>query len=209
MQTSLLSLVALPLGLALIMLGLGLSLTVADFRRAATARKAVLVALTCQMLVMPGLCVLLVETVDAAPTVAVGMLVLAASPGGTLAVWSAGAALAFGIFALLAAVTPTLALEVPVMALLGASAVTFAATINSLIQLRVEPAMRGRVMALYTVVVLGSNPIGAPLMGWLSEAYEPRVALAVMAVAGLAVAALARIGFARIAEEDPKAVPAT
>ena len=45
------------------------------------------------------------------------------------------------------------------------------------LQLAVEPEMRGRVMALYSVVFLGSTPIGGPLAGWLSEAYDPRVAL--------------------------------
>ena len=72
---------------------------------------------------------------------------------------------------------PTLALEIPMLALLGAAAVTFAATINSTLQLAVEPEMRGRVMALYSVVFLGSTPIGGPLAGWLSQAYDPRVAL--------------------------------
>ncbi len=97
----------------------------------------------------------------------------------------AGAALAFGGLALLAALMPSLALEIPVLALLGASAVTFAATINSSLQLAVEPEMRGRVMALYSVVFLGSTPIGAPLVGWLSEAYDPRAALLLAASAGL------------------------
>jgi MFS family permease len=100
----------------------------------------------------------------------------------------AGAALAFGALALLAALMPSLALEVPVLALLGASAVTFAAAINSSLQLAVEPEMRGRVMALYTVVFLGSTPIGGPLVGWLSEAYSPRIALLLAASAGIAAA---------------------
>jgi MFS family permease len=100
----------------------------------------------------------------------------------------AGAALAFGATALLAAAMPSLALEVPVLALLGAAAVTFAAAVNSSLQLAVEPAMRGRVMALYSVVFLGSTPIGGPLSGWLSEAYDPRVALLLAASAGLSAA---------------------
>ncbi len=95
---------------------------------------------------------------------------------------------AFGVLCLLAAVAPTIALEIPVLALLGASAVTFAATINSSLQLAVDPQMRGRVMALYSVVFLGSTPVGGPLSGWLSEAYSPRVALLLAAVAGLAAA---------------------
>jgi MFS family permease len=97
-----------------------------------------------------------------------------------------GAALAFGLLALLAAAMPSLALEIPVLALLGGSAVTFAAAINSSLQLAVEPQMRGRVMALYSVVFLGSTPIGGPLAGWLSEAFDPRVALLLAASGGLA-----------------------
>jgi MFS family permease len=100
----------------------------------------------------------------------------------------AGAALVFGLVAALAALMPSLALEIPVLALLGASAVTFAAAINSSLQLSVEPQMRGRVMALYSVVFLGSTPIGGPLAGWLSEAYDPRAALLLAASAGLAAA---------------------
>ncbi len=111
----------------------------------------------------------------------------------------AAGALVFGISALLSALMPTLALEVPFLALLGAAAVTFAATINSTLQLAVSPEMRGRVMALYSVVFLGSTPIGAPLVGWLSQAYDPRVALLLAGISGLAAAWAARISFNRIA----------
>jgi MFS family permease len=111
----------------------------------------------------------------------------------------AGAALVFGATALLAAAMPSLALELPLLALLGAAAVTFAATINSTLQLAVEPAMRGRVMALYSVVFLGSTPIGGPLTGWLSEAYDPRFALLLAATAGISAAWAARVCFRRMA----------
>jgi MFS family permease len=110
----------------------------------------------------------------------------------------AAGALAFGVSALLSALMPTLALEVPFLALLGGAAVTFAATINSTLQLAVSPEMRGRVMALYSVVFLGSTPIGAPLVGWLSEAYDPRVALLLAGISGLSAAWAARVCFTRI-----------
>jgi MFS family permease len=109
----------------------------------------------------------------------------------------AGSALAFGLLALLAALMPSIALELPVLALLGAAAVTFAAAVNSSLQLAVEPQMRGRVMALYSIVFLGSTPIGGPLAGWLSEAYDPRVALLLAAVAGLSAASAARVTLGR------------
>lgn len=110
----------------------------------------------------------------------------------------AGGALAFGLSALLAAAMPSLALEIVMLALLGAAAVTFAATINSTLQLAVTPEMRGRVMALYSVVFLGSTPIGAPLTGWLAESYDPRVTLVLAGVSGLAAAWAAHICFAKI-----------
>jgi MFS family permease len=110
----------------------------------------------------------------------------------------AGGALAFGLSALLSAAVPTLAFEVLALALLGAAAVTFAATINSTLQLAVSPEMRGRVMALYSVVFLGSTPIGAPLTGWLAQAYDPRVALLLAGISGLSAAWAAHVCFARI-----------
>jgi MFS family permease len=121
----------------------------------------------------------------------------------------AGSALAFGLLALLAALMPSIALEVPVLALLGGAAVTFAAAINSSLQLAVEPQMRGRVMALYSVVFLGSTPIGGPLAGWLAETYDPRAALLLAAIAGLSAAWAARVTLGRAlpqAAEQPVAV---
>ncbi len=110
----------------------------------------------------------------------------------------AGGALAFGLLGLLSASMPTLALELPMLALLGAAAVTFAATINSTLQLAVSPEMRGRVMALYSVVFLGSTPIGGPLTGWLAETYDPRVALLLAGVTGLSAAWAAHVSFSRL-----------
>ena len=110
----------------------------------------------------------------------------------------AGAALAFGGAALLAAAAPGMAVEIAALVLLGAASVTFAATINSSLQLAVTPHMRGRVMSLYSVVFLGSTPIGGPLAGWLSQAYDPRWALVLAAISGLSAAWAARICFARL-----------
>jgi hypothetical protein len=92
------------------------------------------------------------------------------------------------------------------LALLGGAAVTFAATINSTLQLAVSPEMRGRVMALYSVVFLGSTPIGAPLTGWLAQTYDPRVALVLAGTGGLAAAWAAHICFARIQDRGLSAV---
>ncbi len=97
-------------------------------------------------------------------------------------------ATAFGVAGLLAAAAPTLALELPALALLGGASVTFAASINTSLQLAAEPQMRGRVMALYSIVFLGSTPIGGPIAGWLAEAVSPRAALLMGATSAFAVA---------------------
>ncbi|MET0671995.1 MAG: bile acid:sodium symporter family protein [Microbacterium pygmaeum] len=77
--------IGLPAGLAVVMFGLGLSLTPRDFARVLTQPKAVLVALVCQLLVLPAICFGLVLALQLPPVLAVGMMVLAASPGGAAA----------------------------------------------------------------------------------------------------------------------------
>lgn len=102
-----------------------------------------------------------------------------------------GAAAAFGALGLVAAAAPSLPLEVLALIPLGMASVTFAASINSHLQLAVDPSMRGRVMSLYSVVFLGSTPIGAPIAGWLSESVGPRAGLALAGSAALVAALLA------------------
>lgn len=77
--------VALPLALGIIMFGLGLDLTPGDFARVARQPKAAGVALACQLLLLPAICFGLVLLFRLPPILAVGMLLLAASPGGTTA----------------------------------------------------------------------------------------------------------------------------
>lgn len=85
MNDSALISIGLPIALAIIMFGLGLSLTVGDFRRVARSPKAVVVALVLQLLVLPLVAFGLVVTFDVDPLLAVGVMLLAASPGGTTA----------------------------------------------------------------------------------------------------------------------------
>jgi MFS family permease len=118
----------------------------------------------------------------------VGSVVAALTFGGRGRVSPAlltGSAIAFGGAMLVAAVAPSLPLELGVLVLLGGASVTFAAGVNSALQLAVEPAMRGRVMALYSVVFLGSTPIGGPLAGWLAGAAGPRAGLVMGGIAAL------------------------
>ncbi|MDX3582426.1 bile acid:sodium symporter family protein [Streptomyces europaeiscabiei] len=85
MNDSALITTGLPIALAIIMFGLGLSLTTGDFKRVARSPKAVVFALTVQTVVLPLLAFGLVEIFDVDPMLAVGVMLLAASPGGTTA----------------------------------------------------------------------------------------------------------------------------
>lgn len=82
---SALTTIGLPIALGIIMFGLGLSLTVDDFRGVRRAPKAVIVALACQLLLLPAVCFGLVLAMGLPPVFAVGMMLLAASPGGPTA----------------------------------------------------------------------------------------------------------------------------
>lgn len=82
---SFLTTVGLPVALGIIMFGLGLSLTVGDFTRVAKHPKAVIIALVLQLLVLPAVAFGLVHLFNLPPLLAIGMLLLAASPGGTTA----------------------------------------------------------------------------------------------------------------------------
>jgi bile acid:Na+ symporter, BASS family len=73
-----------PLVVVVVMLALGLTLTVADFQRAATLRRPLLVALICQSLVLPTLCLLIAEAFHLEPNLAVGLMLMSATPGGTM-----------------------------------------------------------------------------------------------------------------------------
>jgi len=77
--------VGLPIALAIIMFGLGLGLTGADFRRVGKHPRVVAVALTCQLVLLPPVCFGLVLLFDLDPLLGIGMMLLAASPGGTTA----------------------------------------------------------------------------------------------------------------------------
>ncbi|MGO9457169.1 MAG: MFS transporter, partial [Acidimicrobiales bacterium] len=92
----------------------------------------------------------------------------------------------FGFMILAVAAAPSEAVALAALVLMGVGSISFIATANATLQLRADPAMRGRVMALYAIAFLGSTPIGAPLVGWISDTTSPRVALLVGGVATLA-----------------------
>jgi bile acid:Na+ symporter, BASS family len=85
MQANALTTIGLPLALAIIMLGLGLHLRMEDFKRILVQPKAILIGLLCQTLLLPALCYFLCKSLGLSAELAVGMMLLAASPGGITA----------------------------------------------------------------------------------------------------------------------------
>jgi MFS family permease len=99
------------------------------------------------------------------------------------------AALLFGVAMGLLTISPGLALAYVFSFLLGLASTTFMTTSTAIVQIRSDPTMRGRVLALQAIVFLGSTPIGAPIVGYVSQHYGARYGLAIGALAGLAAGA--------------------
>lgn len=85
MQAAYITTVIMPFALGIIMLGLGLSLTTDDFKRVVKYPKAVFIGLSCQMLLLPVVCFLIAKSFGLPPALAVGLMLLSASPGGATA----------------------------------------------------------------------------------------------------------------------------
>ncbi len=91
----------------------------------------------------------------------------------------------FGGAILAVALSPTEPWAIALLVPMGAASISFVATNNATLQLRADPSMRGRVMSLNAIAFLGSTPIGALFLGYVSDATNPRLALVVGGVATL------------------------
>lgn len=94
----------------------------------------------------------------------------------------------FGAGCALAALMPGYWLFGMTLIVVGVAAQTFTTTVNSWVQLSTEPAMRGRVLAILLAILLGCTPMGAPLVGWVADAFGARWAMGVAALSGMAAA---------------------
>lgn len=123
----------------------------------------------------------------------------------------AASATGLGLAVLAVSAAPVLIVAILALALTGALTTTFLATANALLQLESSDEMRGRVISLYLIVFLGTHPIGSPIVGWIAEQTNPRVALALGGVAalGAGVAGLGlRMRAQRVRDADADALRA-
>ena len=100
-----------------------------------------------------------------------------------------GSAFAFGVLEVATGLMPSYLAFGLALIPAGVAMMTFMNTANSTVQLATAPEMRGRVMALYMLVFIGGNPIGAPMTGWMAAEFGGRSPF----IVGGAIAALSAL----------------
>jgi MFS family permease len=96
----------------------------------------------------------------------------------------------FGIAAFVSSAMPTYASYAVTLTFTGFMIVTLLTTANGYVQITTEPALRGRVLALYMAVIMGSTPVGAPIAGWVADTFGPRAAIMLGGTAGFVACAI-------------------
>ncbi|MFJ3900211.1 MFS transporter [Streptomyces sp. NPDC090025] len=110
----------------------------------------------------------------------------------------------FGALEIAAAMSPSFWLFALLLVPIGMIGLTVNISANSAVQMATDPVMRGRVMSLYMMVFAGGTPIGAPLLGWVTDTYGARVGFAIGGLVSLVAAAvigliLAKVGGLKVA----------
>jgi MFS family permease len=116
-----------------------------------------------------------------------------------------GSVAAFGLLSFAAALAPTVVVEAAFLFPIGAASLAFVATANSTVQLASDPAMRGRVMSLFGLVLLGSGPPSGLLSGWMAGQFGPRSILLLSGVSCVLAATVATLTGRRRRTEPPAA----
>ena len=139
-----------------------------------------------------------------------------AKPTQGLLLWSV---IGFGVSSLVMALLLNPVLAAIVLLPVGFFTIAWISTANTTVQLGSAPEMRGRVMSIYGLLLLGSTPIGAMIVGWLSEAYGPRSSVLLAGLSSLVATGVAILlrpdrqrrkrASGRAAEVAPKPIPAS
>lgn len=96
----------------------------------------------------------------------------------------------FGVAAFVSSMMPSYAWYAVTLTFTGFMIVTLLTTANGYVQMTTDPALRGRVLALYMAVIMGSTPVGAPIAGWVADAFGPRTAIVLGGTAGFVACAI-------------------
>ncbi|AJT65029.1 MFS transporter [Streptomyces chattanoogensis] len=109
-----------------------------------------------------------------------------------------GAALIFGALEIMAALAPSFWIFAALLVPMSIFGLTINVTANSSLQMATDPLMRGRVMSLFMMVFVGGTPLGAPLVGWVTDTYGARVGFAMGGVISAGAAAVIGLILARV-----------
>jgi MFS family permease len=104
-----------------------------------------------------------------------------------------GSAFAFGVATGVQALMPTYLSYAIACIPVGLASLTMLTAANTTIQLSTDPKVRGRVMSLYMIVMLGATPVGSPIVGWIGETFGPRWSIGIGSITALLVSALAAL----------------
>ncbi len=83
-------------------------------------------------------------------------------------------AIAFGVIEIISGLMPTFWTYAASLPITGLAALLTLTSSNACVQMGIDPRLRGRVMALYAMVLMGGTPIGSPILGWIGEVFGPR-----------------------------------
>src|SRR4051812_22261554 len=117
------------------------------------------------------------------------------------------ASFAFGCAMFVFAAMPNLLSAFPVALFVGLSSIAFMTASTAIVQVRADPAMRGRVLALQAMVLIGSTPVGGPILGAVCDAFGARVGLVIGGLAAVGAAIYGRAAVARTAADDVPSPP--
>jgi MFS family permease len=101
-----------------------------------------------------------------------------------------GGAIALGVAMLVLALAQSVAVAAVIAFFVGGASILYTTSTTALVQIEARPDMRGRVLALQTVLLIGTTPLGGPLLGWLADSHGGRAPLILGGFASLMAAGL-------------------
>jgi MFS family permease len=109
-----------------------------------------------------------------------------------------------GVVILAVSAAPTLAIALVLLTLMGAISIAFISIGNTILQLESHPTRRGRVMALWSIALIGSTTIGGPFVGWVADQFGARSGLGLGGIAALIAGAVTYPALHRLGSGEPR-----
>jgi MFS family permease len=111
-------------------------------------------------------------------------------------------AAAMGVTILLLSAAPSVKAAFPIVILVGMASISFMTSTTAIVQVQADPRMHGRVLALQTVLLVGTTPVGGPILGAVADAWGARAPLVIGGVAALLAAGWGFLQMRRLPTRD-------